>query len=169
MADPFSLAASVLGVAATAATLSKKLHDLAQTFEDAPRQLDMLADQIAHNGTLLKFTVHLIKEHSGIFKEELRGIVHDVNGQFSNINSLFEKIFLPSRPRQRRRDKLKAMVSAFWSSKKIEELMVELEALRSTLALILSVAQLAEAQISRQVIYRCLKTILAISDYGDFD
>lgn len=152
MADPFSLAASVIGVAATAVTVSKKLHEFVQAVEDAPKQLDMLADQISHNATLLECTVRLIDEHDGIFKEELRGVVHDVNGQFSNINSLFKKIFLPPGTRRRKRDKLRKIIAAFWSSQKIDELMFELEALRSTLALILNVAQLAEARISRQVI-----------------
>lgn len=152
MADPFSLAASVVGVAATAVTVSKKLHDLVQAFEDAPKHIDTLADQIEHNAILLRVTVQLIDDHGGIFKDELRGVVHDVNAKFSVINGLFAKIFQRSRIRHRKRDKLKTMVVAFWSSKKIEELMSKLEAVRSMLGVILSVAQLAEARISRQVL-----------------
>ncbi|KAI3393831.1 hypothetical protein diail_3558 [Diaporthe ilicicola] len=164
MAEPFSLAASVVGVAAAAFQISKKLHDLVQDFREAPGQLRMLADQIERDGIFLKCAMKLVNDHDALFKDELKGLIRDVNGQFANINGLIDK-FLP-KSRHRRRDKLKHMVSALWQSKKIEDITLQLEALRSTLALILNVAQstttsdvdLFRAQTS-QTIEDCLRSL----------
>lgn len=147
MADPFSLAASVVGVAVAAFQTSKKLHDLVQDFKEAPGQLYILAEKIERDATLLKCAVELIQDHDALYKDELKGLIRDVNGQFANISSLIDKL-LPKSTRSRGY-KLKQMVRAIWQSKKIEDITLQLEALRSTLALILNVAQYAEQRSSR--------------------
>lgn len=147
MADPFSLAASVIGVAMAAFAVSKKLHELIQDFRDAPKQFGVLADQIERDAILLKCTVQLIHDHEALFKEELKGVLGDINGQFANINSLIKRLLPKSMGR--RRNKLKNMITALWSSKKLEDIMVQMEALRSTLALIIGIAQYAEKRSSR--------------------
>lgn len=149
MADPFSFAASVVGVAVVALQTSKKLHSLVQDFKEAPGQLNMLAEQIARDATFLKCAVELICDHEALFKDELVGLVRDINGQFANIHELIKKLSPGSR--SRKRDRFKKLISALWHNKKIENIIIQLEALRSTLALILSIAQYAEQRASRQV------------------
>ena len=150
MADPFSLAASVIGVATAAFGVSKKVHDLVRDFREAPRQFGMLADQIERDATLLKCTVELIRDNEALFKEELEGVLRDINGQFANINGLVGSLLPKSG--HRKRDKVKNMVTALWSSRKLEDIMVQLEALRSTLSLIVGIAQYAEQRVTRQVL-----------------
>lgn len=150
MADPFSLAASVIGVATTAFAISKKVHDLVEDFKDAPRHLDMLADQIERDATLLKCTVELIQDHEGLFKENLEGVLRDINGKFANINDLVGRMLPKSR--HRRWDRVKNRVNALWRSGKLENIVVQLEALRSTLALTVGIAQYAEKRATRQVL-----------------
>lgn len=147
MADPFSLATSVFGVATAAFGISKKLHGLVQDFREAPKKFEVLADQIERDATLLKCSVELIQDHEALFKQELKDLIRDINGQFANINGLVGKLLVG--PRSRRRDKLKNMINVLWNSKKLEDIMVQLEALRSTLALIVGIAQYAETRASR--------------------
>lgn len=149
MADPFSLATSVFGVATAAFGISKKLHGLVQDFRDAPKKFEVLADQIERDATLLRCSVELIQDHKDLFKPELEDLLRDINGQFANINGLVEKLLPGSR--HRRRDKLIHMINVLWNSNKLEDIMVQLEALRSTLALIVGIAQYAETRASRQV------------------
>ncbi|ROW06852.1 hypothetical protein VMCG_04051 [Cytospora schulzeri] len=149
MADPFSLAASVIGVATAAFGVSKKLHDLVQEFRESPKQFEILADQIERDATLLKCSVELIQEHEALFKEELKGLIRDINGQFANITGLVGKLLPKSR--HRKRDKVHNMIYVLFQSKKLNDIMVQLEALRSTLALIVGVAQYAEQRASREV------------------
>lgn len=147
MADPFSLAASVIGVATAAFGISKKLHDLVQDFRDAPKQFEILADQIERDAILLKCSVELVQDHEALFKDELKGLLRDINGQFANINGLVGKLLPKSR--HRRRDRFHNMVRILWHSKKLTDIMVQLEGLRSTLSLIVGIAQYAEKRSSR--------------------
>lgn len=150
MADPFSFAASVVGVAVAALQTSKKLHSLVQDFTEAPGQLKMLAEQIERDATFLKCAVELICDHEALFRDELVGLVRDIHGQFANIHELIKK--LSPRSRSRKLDRFKKLVTALWNSKKIENIIVQLEALRTTLALILGIAQYAEQRASRYVL-----------------
>lgn len=147
MADPFSLAASVIGVAATAFTVSRKLHELVQGCRDAPQDFKIIAEQIRHNAIFLKCTVKLTEEHGDLFKDELKAVVKEVNGQFANISELFGRLLPKST--HRKRDKMKMRFWVLWSRKKTDELVVQLEGLRNTLSLILNLAQLAEVASSR--------------------
>lgn len=149
MADPFSLAASVVGVAVAALQTSKKLHGLVQDFRENPVQLRMLAEAIERDATFLKCAVELICDHEALFRDELIGLIRDINGQFANIHELIKKLSPESR--SRKRDRFKKLINALWHSKKIENIFVQLEALRSTLALFLGIAQYAEQRASRHV------------------
>lgn len=149
MADPFSLAASVVGVAVAALQTSKKLYGLVEDFKEGPGQLMMLAEQIERDATFLKCAVELICDHEALFKDELISLIRDINGQFANIHELIRK--LSPEARSRKRDRFKKMINALWHSKKIENITFQLEALRSTLALILGIAQYAEQRASRHV------------------
>lgn len=147
MADPFSLAASVIGVAATALRVSRKLHELVQGYRDAPHELRTIAEQIRHNAVFLEYTAKLSEEHGDLFKDELKAVVKEVNGQFANISGLFDRLLPKST--HRKRDKMKMKFWVMWSRKKTAELVIQLEGLRNTLSLILNLARLTEVVSSR--------------------
>lgn len=145
--DPLSLTASVIGVASAALAVSKKLYELAENIRNGHSELLRLAESIRNNATLLRCTVDLIEQHESLFKDQLKDVVRDINGQFDNITRLFQKL-LPHKL-ARRRDKLRARAQGWWKSSKIQELTAQLFALGNTLSLILDVAHLAEIKLLR--------------------
>lgn len=145
--DPLSLTASVIGVASAALAVSKKLYELAQKVRHGHVELSRLAESIRNNAILLKCAVELIEQHESLFKDELKDVVRDINGQFHNITRLFEKL-LPHKL-SRKRERLRAKAQVWWSSSKIQELTVQLFALGNTLSLILDIAHLAEIKLLR--------------------
>lgn len=139
--------ASVFGVASAALTVSKKLYELSQKVRHGHHELLRLSESIRRNSVLLRCAVELIEQHESLYKDELKNLVRDINGQFDNITRLFNKI-LPHKL-SRKRERFRAKALAWWSSSKIEELTQQLYALGNTLSLILDIAHLAEMKLLR--------------------
>lgn len=138
MADPISLAASIGTIVGGAYKLAQALYDIVDTVRNAPQELSLVAQSLHHDATLLGCIIQLIEQHESLFKKRLEEVVRDVNWRFIIVHDLIRKC-VKGKGR---------MLRLRWLIRKrhVLDLMHKLEGLKHTMKTVLSIAQIAEAQ-----------------------
>ncbi|KAH8179352.1 hypothetical protein LIA77_00871 [Sarocladium implicatum] len=153
MADPFSLAAGIVALLATANRIVNGLSKLAETWEDAPQDFLSIRMSMEHMIYCLGTAMSLIEEHSSLYTNEIKSMLSDIAWQFKLLQDVVDKCL---------RGNIKKWITRLqwlFQKQRIKGFMTKLEALKSSVSLVLQVAQLAKEQggLSRFKNYRISK------------
>lgn len=140
MADPFSVATSVIALLAAGYSISSGLSEIADTWRDAPQELSYVQMSMQHMTNCLSAVMSLIDNHSHLYTKGIESMLSDIAWQFKLLQDVVGKCL--------RGKKRKWMLKLQWlfKKKRIDGFMSKLEALKSSALLILQVAQLAKEQ-----------------------
>jgi hypothetical protein len=138
MADPLSIAAGLTAVVGAGFTISKGLYDVVSTVKDAPQELFAIASEIHATAMMFDCIGELVDEHQGLYKDQLRHMLSDLRWRFKIIQDVIAKCIKPSRTPSIVR------LRYLWMNKRISSLMVKLQALKHSMSITLSIAQMAE-------------------------
>ncbi|KAJ8110392.1 hypothetical protein OPT61_g6761 [Boeremia exigua] len=116
MADPLSIIAGIVGVAVASAQLANKVHDFTDKVKNAPSQMHDIASEMSHLSGIIKLLATVLEEGSGAYKPQN-------SGTFG----------------------IRTRVKWVLSSGKVAELLDRIEALKSSLSILLNTTQLAVA------------------------
>lgn len=144
MADPFSIIAGIVGVAAASAHLANKVHDFTDKVKNAPTQMHDVAFEMSQLSSIFKLLATTLEDGRGAYDPQVLtdadSICHRVRGLQDEIDKLMRKnrgdrgrIGIPSR------------IKWVLSYGRVAELLDRIEAAKSSLSLLLDTTQLAVA------------------------
>jgi hypothetical protein len=164
MAEPFSIATGAIQVACAGIELAKTLSDYLECVKSAHKHVKSIAVEVRLTSSVLKHLGTLLKDHEN---EKLcsQHIVIDAQAAFEGCESAFREIDETFKPLVKRQADGTPSVSAAgkwaWPFKKgkLETLQANLERLKTTLLLMLSVITYAREKVSRYA------TVSQVSDW----
>jgi hypothetical protein len=140
MADPLSVVAGVTGVSVACAQIAHSVHTLCDKFRNAPRDVREIGRNMLDLSGILDSLGEILQRGKGSYKPRL---LRDTNAITKRLNRVIKQVdkLINRRPSFRGR-----MTWALFDHTKTEELLRKIEALKSTLTMVLAVVQLALAQ-----------------------
>jgi hypothetical protein len=157
MAEPFSIATGALQVASAGIALAKTLHDYLESVKSAHKHIKAIAIEVGLTSSVLEHLGKLLEEHE---TEKLcsKNIVTDAKAAFSGCEDAFrevdEAIKVLVKPPTNGTKNVSLSASLFWPFKKgkLEALQANLERLKTTLLLMLSVLGYARDKAAKYVL-----------------
>ena len=141
MADPLSIAASLLAVVGAGLSVAKTLSDLVDNWRDAPQELESFGTQIKHTAMLLKWVLNCMEKHESLFTQEFNLVLSDLDWRFKVIQKSIKKLI-----RSRDPHSIRAKLRWLFKRDRLSALVLKLDGLKSILQLIVSVMNVAESQ-----------------------
>lgn len=138
MADPLSIIASIVGVAVASAQLANKVHDFTDKYRNAPAQMHAIDSEMSHLSSIFNLLADVLKEGSGAYKPQVLSDAKDILGRVKNIQDEIKKMM-------KKNSGLRARMKWVMSAGKVAELLDRIEALKSSLSILLDTTQLAVA------------------------
>ncbi|KAK5173453.1 uncharacterized protein LTR77_002134 [Saxophila tyrrhenica] len=156
MAEPFSLATGAIQVAGAGLQLAKTLYEFIDTVKTAHKHINTIAVEVKLTSSVLQHLGTLLKDHES---EKLcsAAIVADAGSAFKGCGDAFREIDEAFRPmiRQASSRATGLSISALWAwplkKGKLETLQANLERLKTTLLLMLSVVSYAREKKTRSI------------------
>lgn len=140
MADPFSLAASIIALLTAGYSITNKLSAIAETWKDAPHELLNSKLSMQHITNCLSAAMSLIETHSHLYTDAIESMLSDIAWQFKLLQDVISKCIKGKKWNWTRK------LRWLFNKKRIDGFISKLEALKSSTILILQVAQLAQEQ-----------------------
>jgi hypothetical protein len=138
MADPLSVIAGIVGIAAASAHLANTVHDFGDRFSNARSQMHEVGSETAHLSGILANLAVILEQGHGKYKVQ---VLTDTKSIIERIERVQDDI----RKMIRRNSGFRARVGWALSPGKIAELLNRIEALKSSLSIVLATVQLAVA------------------------
>lgn len=138
MADPLSIIGSIVGIAVASAQLANKVHDFADKYRNAPAQMHDVAAEMSQLSSIFDLLANVLKEGSGTYKPQ---VLSDANDMLNRVQKIQEEIMKLMKSNSGIRARMKWVLSAG----KVGELLDRIEALKSSLSILLDTTQLAIA------------------------
>ncbi|KAH6612161.1 hypothetical protein C7974DRAFT_419056 [Boeremia exigua] len=138
MADPLSIVASIVGVGVASAQLANKVYDFTDKYKNAPAQMQDIASEMSHLSSIFSLLANVLKEGQGAYKPQ---VLKDVGSILGRVEKIQEEI----RKLMKRNGGVRARVKWAMSFGKVSELLDRVEALKSSLSVLLDTALLALA------------------------
>ncbi|KAJ4311238.1 hypothetical protein N0V94_008045 [Neodidymelliopsis sp. IMI 364377] len=138
MADPLSVIAGIVGIAAASAHLANTVHDFGDRFNNARSQMHEVGSETAHLSSILANLAVILEQGHGKYKVQ---VLTDTKSIIERIERVQDDI----RKMIRRNSGFRARVGWALSPGKIAELLNRIEALKSSLSIVLATVQLAVA------------------------
>jgi len=143
MADPVSIIASAITIAATGAQISLVLFSVSQTWKNAPAEIAEVAEELSTLSNSLMMLADAIKMHQKLCKPELFRQTQSILSRFIQVEE--ELKGLTKGQGRKKLDRLRW----FWRAPKAKILSKKIESIKSALALELNIIQLAREQMSK--------------------
>jgi hypothetical protein len=150
MAEAIGLAASVVGLASFAATISLSLFDCCRTMKHAHEQIDDMAVEISLFAGVLEHLGQILEDQDGVIVD---GSVRTINIIVNAGSGIFNEIEMTIKVR---RSKTSRVMWLFEKSK-AREIKTKLESLKSTLSVMLHTIMLAAIIKNASSVYECTK------------
>ncbi|KAF2741440.1 hypothetical protein EJ04DRAFT_571530 [Polyplosphaeria fusca] len=144
MADPVSIIASAITVAATAANLSKALFTIAETLKNAPRELAEIANDISILSQSLVSLTETIEAHKALCKPDLYNHIDTILWRFKQVDEDLKKLTCSRRKLER--------LSWFFKRPKAKDLLSKVESIKLSLILELNIVRLAADEVKRSAV-----------------
>ncbi|KAF2733132.1 hypothetical protein EJ04DRAFT_469014 [Polyplosphaeria fusca] len=144
MADPLSIVASAITVAATAASISKALFTIAETLKNAPREIADIAEDISIQSQSLVTLAELIEAHKTLCKPDFFHQVNNILRRFKLVEEELKKLTCNEK-------RLKAL-RWFFRKPKAKALLNKIEAIKSSLILELNIIRIAADELKRSAV-----------------
>ncbi|CAI6342028.1 unnamed protein product [Periconia digitata] len=136
MADPISLIAGIVGIAAATAQLSNAVYTLSDKIMHAPLEIRNIASNMLLLSSILENLAQVLEEGKDVYKEHLLLEAESILERMKEVQKDVGKML-------KRQKGVRARVKWVLSYKKVGELGARIEALKSALGLVLSTVQLA--------------------------
>jgi len=144
MTDPLSIVAGIVGVAVASAQLANKVHDFADKYKNAPTQIHDIASEMSHLSSVFKLLANVLKEGfkdgSGKHKYKPR-VLKDTQAILDRVRDIQDEI----QDLMKRDRRVRARMKWAMSFNKVTKLLDRIEALKSSLGILLNTTQLAVA------------------------
>lgn len=139
MADPLSIVSGVVGIAAAGAQLATVIYDMSGRFAGAHKEMMAIADNLLFLSGIMEDLAAVLKKGQRIYKPHVLEKTQTIQARFQAVQQKIEKIVKKYRGLRGR---------AMWclNYNKAQELLNDLEALKSSLNLVLWTIHLAENQ-----------------------
>jgi hypothetical protein len=143
MADPLSITASVIGVAGAAAEIATRIYKIIKKMADAPIEMAKAAEDITFVASLFSSASDMLERRKGTNDDKLVAQMNFVLRRFDDVKKKAMKIF--EKPQYSLTDSFAELFDRIrWCLKsgKLTELLLDIEALKSALQLVLQMLQL---------------------------
>jgi hypothetical protein len=140
MADPLSVIAGLTGVSVACAQIAHSVHTLCDRFRHAPHDIRDIGRNMSFLSGILDSLGEILQRGKGSYKPRL---LNDTNAIAKRLNRVIKEVdkLINRKPSFRGR-----MTWALFDHVKTAELLRKIEALKSTLTIVLAVIHLAMAQ-----------------------
>lgn len=138
MADPLSIIAGIVGIAAASAHLANTVHDFGDRFNNARSQMHNVGSEMSQLSGILKNLAIILEQGRGKYKLQ---VLTDTKSIIERV----EKVQKEIRRMVKKNSGFRARVRWALSSGKIAELLDRIEALKSSLSIVIATVQLAVA------------------------
>jgi hypothetical protein len=142
MADPLTIITGIVGIAAASAQLRASVHAFSDKFKNAPVQMHDFATNMTLLSSILRNLGNILKQGKGVYKPQILTDTQSVIERLKKVQEEVQKILSKS--------DFRARVKGALSSGAVTELLERIEALKSSLTLIINTIQLAMAFRSRK-------------------
>lgn len=78
MADPLSIIASIVGVAAASAHMANTVHDFTDKYRNAPAQMHDVASEMLQLFSILSLLANVLREGTGAYKPQVLSDAKDI-------------------------------------------------------------------------------------------
>jgi DNA repair ATPase RecN len=141
MADPLSIVASAITVAATAANISKGLFTIAETLKNAPREIADIAEDISIQSQSLVTLAEVIEAHKSLCKPDLYKQIDVILRRFKQVEEELKKLTCSRKKLER--------LQWFFRKPKAKALLCKIEVIKNSLILELNIVRLAADEVKR--------------------
>lgn len=138
MTDPVSVILGVLGAAAASAQLAKVVHDFSDKVKNAPNQMRDIAWNMSLLSNIFKSLAEILEYGEGLYKPQVLIDTQSIMDRMKKIQRRIRKLVA-------NHSGLRARVRWLLNSGIVAELLGKIEALKSSLNLIINTMQLAVA------------------------
>ena len=138
--DPLSVAASVAGVAITGAQLSQTIYNSISSFCDAEQEMSNIADCVSHLAMVFDELEGVLRRDFRVYQNRMLRVVMDI---LKNCQAVFQNIskYVSVSPQYSKQARRK--VYWYFQQHRVRPLQAGLEAMKSTLNVLLHVVHLA--------------------------
>jgi hypothetical protein len=138
MADPLSAIAGIVGIAAAAASLANTVYRFSDNVSNARIQMYDVASEMIQLSNILSTLDTVLKQGQGTYKPQILTETKSILDRVEKTQHEIRKIV-------KRNSGIRARVKWALSSGKVAELLDRIEALKSSLGIVLATVQLAMA------------------------
>ncbi|KAL1640076.1 hypothetical protein SLS58_007343 [Diplodia intermedia] len=142
--DPISIIGTAIGVAAVAVELSFKLHEIARTLKDAPREIEDIASEMSILTMILENIDDCLHNHRDLYKDRLGHDVVQILMRFGALTDELKSLLLNLTRKKFARWRF------FKKRPRFQELLKKMEAVKTSMNLVLSVMNLAQVHRRRE-------------------
>ncbi|KAL1614375.1 hypothetical protein SLS54_009802 [Diplodia seriata] len=150
--DPISIIGTAVGVGAVAVELSFKLHEIARTLKDASKEIEDIASEMSILTMILENIDNCLHNHRDLYKDRLGHDVVQILVRFGALTDELKSLLL----------NLTRKKFARWRFFKkrpwFQELLKKMEAVKTSMNLVLSVMNLAQVHRRRTVAENMVET-----------
>ena len=143
MAEPVSIIASAITIAATAAQLSLALFKVAETFRHAPEEISEIAEEISTLSNSLNVLVDVLRAYHGLCTPKL---FHQIDSILQRFEQVERQLVDLTSPREKKLKRLRW----FFSAPRAKGLLKKVESIKTALTLVITIIRLATEQAARQ-------------------
>jgi hypothetical protein len=136
MADPLSIIAGIVGIAAGAAQLANAVYSLSDKLMHAPLEIRNIASNMSLLSSILENLAQVLDQGKGVYKAHLLLEAESILQRMKDVQRDVAKMV-------KRQKGLRARVKWVFSNSKVTELGTRIEGLKSALGLVLWTVQLA--------------------------
>jgi hypothetical protein len=138
MADPLSAIASIVGIAAAAASLANTVYKFSDNISNARIQMYDVASEMIQLSNILNTLDAVLRQGQGTYKPQILADTKSILERVEKIQQEIRKIV-------KRNSGFRARVKWALSSGKVAERLDRIEAMKSSLGIVLATVQLAMA------------------------
>ena len=136
MGDPLSVISGVVGIATAGVQLANVIYNMSARFSGAHREMFSIADNLSLLSGILEELAEVLNQGQSVIKPQVLAKAEAINLRFHDVQEKVEKLIKACRGRRGR-------LMWYLNFEKAQELLGELEALKSGLNLVLWTVQLA--------------------------
>lgn len=144
------MAATLIAVIEAGFKVSRGLHQVISMWKEAPQELYIISAEIYSMAVMFDCVGDLVDDHQSLYKEDLTIMLTDLRCRFKIIQDVIAKCIKPSR-RVRAFDRLRYLVYG----RRIAGLVLKLQALKHSLSITISIAQMAQKHAKNAAAKRC--------------
>ena len=160
MADPLSIIASIAGVGVASAQLANKVYDFTDKYRNAPAQMQDVASEMSHLSSIFSLLATVLSHGQGLYKPQVLQDAASIIGRVNKIQDEIKKLM-------KRNSGVRARIKWVMSFGKVSELLDRIEALKSSLSILLDTTQLAlttrEPRLNFDE-YRCITSYFVLAN-----